>query len=813
MNLAETPRRRVPPYGSYKAKIAFIGEAPGRTEENMGEPFVGMSGKLLTQLMNIAGISRTSIFLHNTVPVRPKGNEISEFIKISSAGVSAIPEYYQYEQELYDILDKSEANVIVAVGATPLYALTRKIGILKWRGSILAHEYKCRMRKVIPIIHPAAALRTYEWQHYIIKDLKRVLEESSSPEISLPARVLHVAPSYSEIMSFLQEIEKEKVIGTDIEVMRRAVSCISIGADPYEVMSIPFVRGDMSDYMSLEQEVEVWTRISAILDNRDTLKMGQNIFFDTDFLFREYGIRAFPVADTMVAQAILYPEMPKGLDFITSWWTKEPYYKDEGKQYMKFGGSDDAFWRYNALDSAIVLEAYPKMHQVLTDINNIPTLERQTKLIEPLIYMNNRGIRVDVKEKEKKSIEAERKLASLQVELDALAGMPLNPRSSKQVMEYFYIRKGFKPYLSKGRPTADESALKRLSRKGSKEASIMLEMRHISTLKSRYFDMLLNREGRIQTSFNPVGTTTGRLSSSKNIFDEGGNMQNLHPEFQELLLADEGHVLYSMDLKQADMRVVAYIAPEFKMIEAFEHNRDVHSQTAALMFRKPISDISSKDGSSSIGSGQYSERFWGKKANHAFNYGMGYKKFALLTEIVETEGKMIHDAFHSAYPGLKQSYYSWVEDRLAKNRTLTTCSPFNRKRTFLGRWGYELFHEAYSFIPQSTVADVINEWGINTIYYDQETYGIVDLLNQIHDSLVFQISLEHSWTKHATVINHLKTSLEQTLRFEGRAFNIPVDLSMGIRMGKKNLIDIDLSSPVYLDMELEDAYNKIKERT
>uniref|UniRef100_A0A6M3KN76 Putative DNA polymerase n=1 Tax=viral metagenome TaxID=1070528 RepID=A0A6M3KN76_9ZZZZ len=830
MNLAEIPRRIVSPYGSSQAKIMIVGEAPGKTEDTEGEPFVGPAGKLLTQLINIAGIPRTSTYMHNVVPIRPKGNDIKEFITISDKGVHATPDYYKYEKELYELIDKSKANVIVAVGGTAMYALTRRIGIMKWRGSILSFTYNGKMHKVIPIIHPSATLRdnkgkeqssmyasggsTYIWQHLIIKDLKRVREESKSPELSLPARVLHIRPTYDEIINFLREIEKSgKDVGLDIEVMRRSISCISIGTDPFEVMSIPFIDGAHNDYLSPLQEVEVWDLLSYIFEDEKRIKIGHNIFFDADFIFQDYGIRAFPVKDTMVAQAILYPELRKGLDFVTSWWTREPYYKDDGKQYTKFGGSDDDFWRYNALDTAIVLEALPKMEGVINSINNTKTYDRQTKLIEPLIYMNNRGMRIDIEEKNILSVKAEQKIIMLQEKLNKEVGTYINPKSSQQVMNYFYIVKGHKPYLKKGVPTSEESALKRLARKGEKAAQIMLEMRRLSTLKSRYLDMILSKDGRLRTSFNPVGAAdSGRLSSSKNIFKEGGNIQNLHPEFLRLIIADEGHVLYSMDLKQADMRVVAYIAPEFKMIDAFESNRDVHKQTAALMFHKTIQEISDEEGSSSIGGGLFSERFWGKKANHEFNYGIGYRTFAYQQEIPENEGKLIYTQYHNAYPGLHNSYYPWIQDKLAHNRTLITCEPFLRKRTFLAKWGYDLFNEAYSFIPQSTVADTVNEWGLNFIYYNNDLdIAKVDLLNQIHDSIVFQISLKHSWKKHARAINLIKSSLEQTLRFEGRSFYIPIDLAMGFRLGKKNMKNIDLSMPVYLDMELEDAYKQIME--
>ena len=88
---------------------------------------------------------------------------------------------------------------------------------------------------------------------------------------------------------------------------------------------------------------------------------------------------------------------------------------------------------------------------------------------------------------------------------------------------------------------------------------------------------------------------------------------------------------------------MAYIAPEPAMQRAFEHNIDMHRQTAGLIFGKPTEDVSDEIGSTLIGGGKYSERFFGKKSNHSLNYDLGYKSFAFVLEISESEAKFIVD--------------------------------------------------------------------------------------------------------------------------------------------------------------------------
>ena len=266
------------------------------------------------------------------------------------------------------------------------------------------------------------------------------------------------------------------------------------------------------------------------------------------------------------------------------------------------------------------------------------------------------------------------------------------------------------------------------------------------------------------------------------------NMQNLPEEFRKFLIADDNCLLINMDLSQAENRIVAYIAPEPSMIKAFEEGIDIHKQTAGLIFGKPISEVSDKIGSCSVGGGQFSERFWGKKANHGLNYDLGYKTFAFYYEIQESEAKFIVERYHQAYPGVRQ-YHAWIRAKISKNRTLENL--FGRKRLYLDRWGDELFKSAYSFIPQSTCAEVINRYGLIYTYYNQHLFKPIDLLLQVHDSMLFQVNYKnHSWEEIAQCLLNIKQSLETPLNWMGSTFSIPVGCEVGMTMSKKDMVEV-----------------------
>ena len=1086
MALINPGKRLCYPDGPPDAKIAFIGEAPGSEEEKVGRGFVGSSGHLLFRLASHAGITRDAVYCTNVVKERPVGNDISKFIEFRSNRALPTAEYTAYENALYDELKAVKANVLVPVGNIALWALCRQTAITKRRGSILS---SVEGRKVIPIIHPAAALRQYILQHTIAMDLRRIKTESEFSDIRLPLRQIKLRPSFLDSMQFLDECLESPLVAYDIEVMREQVSCISFANSPYNVISIPFVSNG-ADYFTPDQEIDIWKKINTILSDPKIKKVGQNICFDSTFLFQRLGILTRNIEDTMIGQAICYPDFPKGLDFITSMHTREPYYKDEGKKWFKLGGSEEDFWLYNAKDSAVCFEALSGIKGNLETLKNIDAYETQCKLVEPLTYMQLRGIKVDVKgmraEAERAGIEIER----LTTKLCELSGYKLNPNSPAQLKDYFYKVKGAQPYYNRktGAETTDKNALKRLSRKGHEEAKVLLEIRRLSKLKGTYLDVTLDDDNRLRCSFNPVGTESGRLSSSETIFGTGclppeaevltelgwapitevysgrrivqwdktgtlsfvpaipfktfykgkivvgkseqfyikltpehrviskkagrgtwrensaleissmawseipvsgrlrwenikfswprlltatladgsyegnkvrismkknrkverllelfnlyevnyteqacsrkgyrrfafyrpddwppkkwdiwtimldehtaeemadeirywdahirgnssqfftadeeqakwvatlahitdrsatiraveqsanswsntpmyvvnikprqhitidrhhwseqyyegdvfcvtvpssyflvrykgfisvtgnTNMQNLPIEFRKYLMADSDCMIYNMDLSQAENRVVAFIAPEPSMIEAFEKGVDIHRLTAGLIFGKKLDEVSDEVGSCTIGGGEFSERFWGKKANHGLNYDLGYKTFAFLYEIPEAESKFIVEQYHKAYPGVRQ-YHAWVRNQLAKDKTLENC--FGRRRLFLDRWGDELFKSAYSFIPQSTVADKINRHGIMYIYYNQQLFRPVDIILQVHDSIVFQMNYKkYTWEEQAECILLIKQSLESPIQWHNTKFTIPVGLEVGVSMSKKDMVEV-----------------------
>lgn len=822
----------VKPTGPLDAEIAIVGEAPGYNEVKQGKPFVGRSGKLLSECLRNAGINRHDCYITNVVKERPPKNNIKKFIDLGNQSPIPNNNYGEravsYIEMLEDELDSCEANVIVAVGNIPLWTLTGiRGGITKWRGSILESTL-LPGRKVIPVIHPSAALRMYIWRYFITFDLQRVRDESEFPEIREPSINYYLRPTFKEAMQYLNQCEDAGTFSFDIEVYNGEVSCIGFSSSPTSSMSIPFIY-ENGDYFDPDQETEVWLRIGELLEDEDLTKIVQNANFDTSFLFRKYGIKPRNLEDTMIAQAILYPDFPKGLDFITAQYTKIPYYKDDGKFQAQV---NEKFWLYNAKDAVVLMQAFPAQETELERQGNMDSYEHQSGLLEPLLFLTEHGIKMDTEGLERKHQETLLELQKLEDEFNHLAGKEVNLKSPKQLKEYFYLDLGIKAYRKGGKPTTNEKAMKQLAagtskRDGLREAEIVLEHRQLQTLDSRYYTMKLDADNRLRSSMNPVGTRYSRLSSSKTIFGTGANMQNQPHSLKEFQLVDEGCIGFEIDLGQAENRIVAYLGPDPTMIDAFENDKDIHSLTASFiapafgehLSPEEIREQYENDITCDIGNGTHPWRYWGKKSNHALNYGLGTHSFAEHLEIPKEEASAIWHRYHNGYPGVHQMH-RMVEEQLKKNnRTITNL--FGRRYTFRERWGDQLFKDAYAYIPQSSVAEKINRQGVMYAYnsqlenpplnytYDPAMRGII-LLNQVHDSVVFQIPLEMGWKYIAHAVQKIVKSLETPLTWRGREFVIPAE----VEVYPENFLDGFEVDPKDIDFDytLQASYSKYMER-
>lgn len=791
-------RTFIPPEGiAASAKCIIVGDFPTYHEVRAGTNFGGSTGQVLQSCLASANLIRGECYVTNVI--KDLDRSVSNRYNFKTGTFDS--DGQQYIQLLKEELQLCSSQFVIAVGELALIALTSRHGIYKWRGSVLESTL-VPGKLVIPIIHPNTVPppKCMYLNRYLISfDLQRAAKWIERGEYVKPKAHIHINPSYLEILNYLEKLGTEcKMVAFDIEVFNEEVSCISFSHNDSYAMSIPFTNSS-GDMWTADQELAIWLRIARILADKKIQKLGQNLSFDAHFLLRKLGLVVRPIHDTMVAQQIISPDFNKGLDFIASIHTDHPYHKDEGKKWFKVGGSWEQLWNYNGLDSLICSCAFSNQLTELHNQDNIATYNRQRNIVEPLVFIQEHGIKADMVGIKTAYDNMSDEANKLKKKLNELAGQELNANSPKQLKDYFYKKLRYTPYKKKGKTTTDDLAMKRLIRRGCEEAKVVLAIRRLRKLSSTYLDTSkFDSDGRIRCSYNPVGTRYSRISSSANIFGTGMNMQNWPHSLLQYLLTDDDYVGYALDLSQAENRIVAQVGNIMSMLRAFENGLDVHSMTAGLIFNESPEQIKDEDNRkikcSALGDGSYTKRFWGKKANHGLNYDLGFKNFALRYEIPEKDAKFIIDKYHNAYPGVRKNFHKEVRRQLQKSRTVTNL--MNRKTLFLGPMDQQTYKEAYSCIPQGTVGDVINERGMSYIYNNQDLFGPIRLLGQVHDEIIFQIPTPThstnpcSWEQHAQMLKLIKTSMETPLSVHGRTFVIPVDTTIFKRFKR----GIDISS-------------------
>lgn len=535
--------------GTPDRPMCILAEAPAKVEMSWSRPLVGPSGEVFNDCLRSAGIPRQYCYILNLWPCQVYKDNLDVIKKdgrvLYHPKSGFTDEGLELAEPSVERLKQFQGNIIVSLGRPALHMLSGdRRPVMKWRGSPLWSDKF--QRKYIPTVHPAATIHgVYVWRFFIENDLGKARLEMDDPKLELPQRELLVGPTLADVYHFMNQCRQVGRFATDLEVINHQVSCFSLAVTPQLAMTIPFLDKVGDPYWSEADELLIWKWYADLMGDEGITKVNQNIVgFDIPFLLSRNHIHTRgPIGDTMIAQHIMYPHFPKGLDFIASWHTREPYWKDEGKIWKPNHKIDwHTFQRYCGKDSAVALEAWDILSEELAEGDYWPTYNMTIEMKDPLSYMSIRGLAVDRQRLDDTKVRLEQVMADKQKALDELTGNfgSLNPNSPKACKEYFYDYLKIHPYVNReGGVTTDDKAMSRIFRKaskGSREAKLVQEIRAARKLKGTYVDVRLDNDSRLRCSWNPRGTWTGRLSSSKTIFDTGMNLQNLHPEFKGFIV-------------------------------------------------------------------------------------------------------------------------------------------------------------------------------------------------------------------------------------------------------------------------------------
>lgn len=287
---------------------------------------------------------------------------------------------------------KIKPNVIVPLGEFALRAVCNLRSIGKWRGSIVVSKWG---GKCIPTLSPSHILKEYIMRPVMIKDLQKAKSEAYHSLIRLPKRDLIIRPSVNQICDYFQQIVKSGKCAVDIETQwYKNISCIGFSYDKSSALCVPFV-AEGGQYWSDSQEAEIRGYVDDILRNPNIEKYGQNFHFDWCYLKRDGFIVNNYAFDTRVAQHCIAPELPADLGFLTSIYTNEPYYKDEGKDWRKVKDFN-RYFTYNCKDAAVTREIVDAMKSEIVSFGHKETFDFEMSLIPEFVDSTLKGMKYDV---------------------------------------------------------------------------------------------------------------------------------------------------------------------------------------------------------------------------------------------------------------------------------------------------------------------------------------------------------------------------------------------------------------------------------
>jgi len=780
------------------AIIAMVGDAPNDIEVLKGEPFLGPHGAQFNRICAAVRLARYQIYLTTACKAKLPKHNVS---KLWTDKGWRHPKWGELQQALINELAEFPGKVIMLLGDTAMRLLIdepRFDSIQKFRGSFYhAEDFPHLKEKLAGKIigfsfHPSFTTFTGKPVHFytMIADFTKALKLIDSPELLTDNTEIITSPGFEKVMQFYALVQNKEFVGFDIEATPKFITCFSFSVydeGKIKAMSIPLM-DNRGSYWSPEEEVKIWIGMAKILADENLKKILTNGMFDIMFTLRTMNIKTENFFfDTMLAQHICYTDLPKGLDYLTSCYTYFPYYKDEGKQsHLKVIKDWPQYWNYNAKDSAYLLPISEALIKELEEFNASDALEYTMNLHKPLMEMEFNGFLTDTEGIKKTKAEYEEKILTLQAQLNEIAGQELNTNSSKQMIAYFYGICMIKPYIDRtsGNATCGSVALHRIAKnggKGSTEAKIIIKIRKYGKLVSTYFNIDVDEDKRLRCNHKISGTTSGRIATEKTYFGTGSNLQNQPYVFKYFLIADPDHIICEVDLAKAEAHVVAYLAQDANMIESFVSGIDVHSFNASKIFHVPIEEVIAEHHANKEDQ-KSTMRYMGKKVVHASNYNMGPQTFSdqLAVEEIfmsQSECKKLLTNYTDRFPGLKRWHRS-IEEEVQATRTLYNL--FGRPKKFLGEMNPALFRNAYSYKPQSTVAELLNRGTIkiaNDPRLGKDGFDI-RLLTTVHDSDVFMFH-KSQIPNLLQILLIIKEHMTHTFTYKGKSFTIGLDAKIG----------------------------------
>lgn len=806
-------RKYIPGGGPIGSKVMILGDAPTFEDTRTGKPFTGSPGRELDKLLKDAGISKYDCWLTNVskyeVPPNIGKKKLPFPIRARDAGIDMDQQLSELRTEINEV----KPNVILALGGTALWALSGKTKISDHRGSLMwgmgtkfVSTYRPR-----DLLHGSSdsEIKGYWNRQIMIHDMKRAWDERFSSALELPHRTLQICRNSGELYEFLNRYKDKSKLSTDVEAGGHGLPiCVGLSFNKGHGMTVPLWNAGGVSHIPDSDLTTIWAMLAQTLWEKDIV--GQNFNYDRDKL-RRLGFAIQRIhSDTLLKAFAINPELPKRLAFLTSIYTREPFYKDEGM----YEGSIGDLLLGCARDACVTYEIDEAMDADLDELGIRKFYQNfLMKLPDFYLEIENNGFAVN-KQRRKELIEKyvtwdER----LGFEMFQLAGTEVNVNSPLQVASFLFDV--WKLPRRQGVGEEELTALLNL-KNGVKDITMRtwiekcLERRRVKKTISTYLMAIPDFDGKMRTTCF-MCLETGRTSTSQQnppirpLLDiiGKGNKKDMKPmgtpfqvftkhgdigaDVRSMYEPEEGELFVQLDSSQAEARVVFNLATDEQALRDIDEH-DYHALTASWFFGGKEEDYSKK-----VLGYESPIRFAGKTLRHAGHLGAGprraatelntqARKYKIPLKIDDAIAERALKIFHSRQPLIQRVFHFEVIECLKRNRQLVAPLPWGIDaerggvRIFYERWGDDLFREAMAYLPQRAVTDNTKAAGIRI----KKRFPEARIILEAHDALLFAVRRDSV----EEFIPIAQKEMERPINFSAcslprRFLKIPCDVEIG----------------------------------
>lgn len=605
---------------------------------------------------------------------------------------------------------------------------------------------------------------------------------STDNKIFKPTKIVDTPESLQEL---IHQIKSTDIIAIDTETtstdqMSADLVGISFAVDKEHIYYIPLGhRSNENKQLPLRLVLD---ELRSPLVDQNIAKVGHNIKYDYVVLAR-HGLRVTPLSfDTMIAEWLINPNS-RNLGLKNLAWVRLGYKMinieeliGKGKKQISMADVDiQKTAEYAGLDAAVLLQLMPLLKKDMETCKAIDLFyDLEMPLIMVLAEMEMAGIALDTEFLQKMSQELNTRVLDIEEDVHELAGKSFNLNSPQQLSKVLFDKLEIPPPHQTRRTASGyySTAAKVLEElRGDYDVvNLILKYRELTKLKSTYLDALplqVNPETkRVHTSYNQTGSVTGRIASSN------PNLQNIPirtevgRKVRQAFVANPGNVLISVDYSQVELRIVAHLAKDKALTDAFLAGQDIHATTAAAIYDIPLEEVTKE------------QRRHSKAINFGLIYGMTPYGLTRSTDLTLAEAENFVKAYFKRFPRVKE-YLDSVRKRASRKGYVETL--LGRRRYFPGLTeGSQLNRnarnreerEAINAPVQGTAADIIKIAMLKISEELRDSGFSARMLLQVHDELV----LECPENKKSATVRLVSKIMEN-------CFKLDVPLSTDARCG------------------------------